>query len=162
MSLDDLPNLIILSPSLNKNPWVDIRAIGLLVQHCILFNGLPRCMINVLLPFKSLHRNKRPWLKPTLNSRLPVIMSPVLDTFKASRSSPYFSLVKCLSLAGTVLLFVVASFVSSTAWDQLTTSSPTYMGGYLVGNPFTNLLLLKIKSPVIALVPSKRRKVAFT
>src|SRR6218665_2407086 len=119
-------------------------------------------MINVLFPFKSLHPNKTPWLEPTLNSRLPVIISPALDTFKASRSSIYFLLVKCLSLAGTVLLFLVASFVSYTAWDQLTTSSPIYMGGYLVGNPFTNLLLLKIKSPVIALVPSKRRKVEFT
>src|SRR6218665_1682839 len=86
------------------------------------------------------------WLEPILNSRLPVIISPALDTFKASRSSTYFLLVKCLSLAGTVSLFVVASFVSSTAWDQLTISSPTYMGGKLVGNPFTNLLLLKIKS----------------
>src|SRR6218665_243133 len=129
MSLDGLPNFIILSPSLNKNPWVDIRAMGLLVQHCILFNGLPRCMINVLFPFKSLHPNKTPWLEPTLNSRLPVIISPALGTFKASRSSTYFLLVKCLSLAGTVSLFVVASFVSSAAWDQLTTSSPTYMGG---------------------------------
>src|SRR6218665_1930388 len=143
MSLDDLPNLITLSPNLNKNPWVDIRAMGLFIQHCILFNGLPRCMINVLLPFKSLHPNKIVWLEPILNNRLPVIVSPALDTFKASRSSTYFLLVKCLSLVGTVSLFVVASFVSSTAWDQLTTSSPTYMGGYLVGNLLTNLLLLK-------------------
>src|SRR6218665_1399337 len=119
-------------------------------------------MINVLLPFTSLHPNIIVWPEPTLNSRLPVIVSPALDTFKASRSSTYFLLVKCLSLVGTASLFVVASFVSSTAWDQLTTSPPTYMGGYLVVNPFTNLLLLKIKSPVIALVPSKRRKVAFT
>src|SRR6218665_1921780 len=119
-------------------------------------------MINVLLPFKSLHPNKILWLEPILNSRLHFLISPALDTFKASRSSTYFLLVKCLSLAGTVSLFVVASFVSSIAWDQLTTSSPIYMGGYLVGNPFTNLLLLKIKSPVIALVPSNRRKVAFT
>src|SRR6218665_1350692 len=100
-------------------------------------------MINVLLPFKSLHPNIIVWPEPTLNSRLPVIILPALDTFKASRSSTYFLLVKCLSLAGTAALFVVASFVSSTAWDQLTISSPTYTGGYLVGNPFTNLLLLK-------------------
>src|SRR6218665_456159 len=119
-------------------------------------------MINVLFPFKSLHPNKIVWLEPILNSSLPVIIWPALDNFKASRSSTYFLLVKCLSFSGTAELFVVASFVSSTAWDQLTTSSPTYIGGYLVGNPFTNLLLLKIKSPVIALVPSKRRKVAFT
>src|SRR6218665_2436891 len=119
-------------------------------------------MINVLLPFKSLHPNAIIWPEPTLNSRLPVIVSLALDTFKASRSSTYFLLVKCLSFSGTAELFVVASFVSSTAWDQLTTSSPTYMGGWVVGNPFTNLLLLKIKSAVIALVPSKRRKVAFT
>src|SRR6218665_1956929 len=84
-------------------------------------------MINVLLPFKSLHPNKIVWLEPILNSRLPVIISPALDTFKASRSSTYFLLVKCFSLAGTVSLFVVASFVSSTAWDQLTTSSPIYI-----------------------------------
>src|SRR6218665_3166715 len=129
MSLNDLPNLIILSPSLNKNPWVDIRVMGLFIQHCILFNGLPRCRINVLLPFKSLHPNKIVLLEPTLNSRLPVIISPALDAFKASRSSTYFLLVNCLSLQGPVLLFVVASFVSSTGWDQLTTSSPTYMGG---------------------------------
>src|SRR6218665_2559059 len=119
-------------------------------------------MINVLLPFKSQHPNIIVWPEPILNSRLPVIISPALDTFKASRLSTYFLLVKCLSLAGTASLFVVASFVSSTAWDQLTTSSPTYMGGYLVGNSFTNLLILEIKSPVIALVPSKQRKVAFT
>src|SRR6218665_653110 len=105
MSLDDLPNLIILSPGLDKNPWVNIRAMGVLVQHCILFNGLPRCMINVLLPFKSLHPNKTPWLEPTLNGKLPVIISPALDAFKASRSSTYFLLVKCLSLAGTVSFF---------------------------------------------------------
>src|SRR6218665_426749 len=91
MSLDDLPNLIILSPSLNKNPWVDIRVMGLFIQHCILFNELPRCMINVLLPFQSLHPNKIALLEPNLNSRLPVIISPALDTFKASRSSTYFS-----------------------------------------------------------------------
>src|SRR6218665_3598793 len=102
MWLDDLPNLIILSPNLNKNPWVDIRVMGLFDQHCILFNALPRCMINVLLPFKSLHLNKIVWLEPILNNRLPVIVSPALDTFKASRSSTYFLLVKCLSLAGTV------------------------------------------------------------
>src|SRR6218665_1082995 len=102
---------------------------GLFIQHYILFNGLPRCMINVLFPFKSLHPNKTPWLEPTLKSRLPVIMSPALDTFKASRSSTYFLLVKRLSLAGTVSLFVVASFVSSTALDHLTTPSPTYIGG---------------------------------
>src|SRR6218665_1021962 len=77
-------------------------------------------MINVLLPFKSLHPNKIVWLEPILINRLPVIVSPALDTFKASRSSTYFLVVKCLSLAGTVSLFVVASVVSSTAWDQLT------------------------------------------
>src|SRR6218665_3667088 len=119
-------------------------------------------MINVLLPFKSLHPNKIVWLEPILNNRLPVIISPALDTFKASRSSTYFLLVKCLSLAGTVSLFVVASFVRSTTWDQLTTTSPTYIGWSLVGKPLTNLLLLKINSPVIALVPCKRRKVVFT
>src|SRR6218665_4088183 len=114
-------------------------------------------MINVLLPFKSQHPNIIVWPEPILNSRLPVVISPALDTFKASRSSTYFLLVKCLSLAVSVSLFVVASFVSSTAWDQLTTSSTTYIGGYLVGNVLTNLLLLKIQSPVIAFVPSKRR-----
>src|SRR6218665_2479466 len=119
-------------------------------------------MINVLFLFKSLHPDKIVGPEPTFNGRLPVIISPALDTFKASRSSTYFLLVKCLSSAGTVALFVVESFVSSTAWDQLTASSPTYLGGYLLGNPFTNLLSLKIKSQVIELVPSKRRKVAFT
>src|SRR6218665_1816498 len=128
MSLDDLPNLIMLSPSLNKNPWVDIRAMGLFCPTLYFIQLITQMYDKRFISIQIPAPQKTPWLEPTLNSRLPVIMSPALDAFKTSRSSTYFLLVKCLSLAGTVSFFVVASFVSSTAWDQLTTSSPTYMG----------------------------------
>src|SRR6218665_6479 len=124
MSLDDLPNLIILSPSLNKNPCD-----GIVYPTLYSIQRITQMYDKRLITIQIPAPNKIALLEPTLNSRLPVIISPALDTFKASRSSTYFLLVKCLSLAGTVSLFVVASFVSSTAWDQLTTSSPTYMGG---------------------------------
>src|ERR1043165_1106783 len=94
---------------LKRYPSVDCNIIGLFNWPRTVFAVLPNNKMNSLFPTKSSQPISRALAPSTLRYRLPDIVLPDFDTFKAPCSSTYFLLVKWLSAVGAALLVILSA-----------------------------------------------------